>query len=210
METEELAEWARAVPPVLFYLSRGPSPAAVGPWVCSQWYPATFATEGQRFRTAEHYMMWSKALAFGDYDTAELVLASDHPRAAKALGRRVANLHEPTWEALRFDVVVRANLAKFAQHETLRAWLISTAPALLVEASPSDRVWGIGLDEADPDARRPERWRGQNLLGLALCRVRDLLTAASTPQENWPTGSGGGPPDVKGDYGQEAEGGAGT
>jgi len=187
METEELAEWARAVPPVLFYLSRGPSPAAVGPWVCSQWYPATFATEGQRFRTAEHYMMWSKAL-----------------------GRRVANLHEPTWEALRFDVVVRANLAKFAQHETLRAWLISTAPALLVEASPSDRVWGIGLDEADPDARRPERWRGQNLLGLALCRVRDLLTAASTPQENWPTGSGGGPPDVKGDYGQEAEGGAGT
>jgi hypothetical protein len=105
-----------------------------------------------------------------------LILAAEHPAEAKKLGRLVRGFDDAVWEAERYAIVVRGNLAKFGQHEELRRYLLSTAPRILVEASPRDRVWGIGLGGHNEKAQRPSEWRGRNLLGFALTTVRERLT----------------------------------
>ena len=147
----------------------------VGAGCLSQWWPAAFTVEGRAFATAEHYMMWRKATLFGDSAMAERVLAAPHPHAAKALGGRVVGFDQQTWDEHRFPIVVAGNLAKFAQHPALRAFLLDTGQRILVEASPVDRIWGIGLTRDDPAATAPDRWRGLNLLGFALMQVREAL-----------------------------------
>jgi ribA/ribD-fused uncharacterized protein len=147
----------------------------VGAGCLSQWWPSPFTVDGVRFATAEHYMMWRKATLFGDSQTAGQVLAAPHPHAAKALGRRVAGFDQRVWDEHRFDIVVAGNLAKFGQHPPLCTFLLRTGERVLVEASPVDGVWGIGLTRDDPAAADPARWRGLNLLGFALMQVRALL-----------------------------------
>ena len=98
--------------------------------------------------------------------------------AAKKLGRQVRNFDHARWEAARFDIVVRGNTAKFVQNEPLQSFLFGTGRRVLVEASPVDRIWGIGLAADDPRAMHPEQWRGLNLLGFALMAVRDVLQTA--------------------------------
>lgn len=144
----------------------------------SQWYPAAFELEGERFATAEHWMMFQKARLFGDDEAARRVLAAETPAEAKALGRGVRGFDETQWEARRFALVARGNLAKFSAHPALGAFLLSTGDQVLVEASPHDRVWGIGLGEKDPRAADPRTWRGLNLLGFALMDTRARLRAA--------------------------------
>jgi ribA/ribD-fused uncharacterized protein len=117
---------------------------------------------------------------FGDDVMAERVLAAPHPHAAKALGGRVARFDQRTWDEHRFDIVVAGNLAKFGQHADLRAFLIGTGRRVLVEASPVDRIWGIGLTRDDPAASDPAQWQGLNLLEFALMQVRDALDDQST------------------------------
>lgn len=143
--------------------------------VFSQWWPCRFEVDGQIYATAEQFMMAGKARLFGDSDGLAAILAEEDPAACKALGRRVRGFDEATWAAARFELVVRGNLAKFGQSEHLRSILASTGDQLLVEASPTDRVWGIGLRAADPRAQDPRGWRGLNLLGFALVRARALL-----------------------------------
>lgn len=139
----------------------------------SQWYGAPFVVDGNRYPTAEHFMMAEKALLFGDSATRELVLNAPNPGAAKALGRQVRGFDEDTWMEHRFEIVVRANQAKFSQNPELGAFLKQTGSRVLVEASPVDRIWGIGLAQDDEKANNPNQWRGLNLLGFALMRVRD-------------------------------------
>ena len=141
----------------------------------SQWYPSPFTVEGVRYATAEHWMMASKARLFGDAVALANVLANDDPAAAKAAGRGVLGFDETRWLAHRFDLVVEGNLAKFSQHPALRGFLLSTGDQVLVEASPVDAIWGIGLAAADPRASDPAQWRGLNLLGFALMVVRERL-----------------------------------
>ena len=86
---------------------------------------------------------------------------------------------EATWVAHRYDIVLAGTLAKFGQHDDLRAYLLGTGERVLVEASPVDRVWGVGLAADDPRAEDPTRWRGLNLLGFALMAARDALRADS-------------------------------
>ena len=129
--------------------------------------------DGVAFRSAEHYMMWRKAQLFGDHGTAGRIVAAGHPRDAKMLGRSVANFDDQTWVEHRFEIVTDASRHKFGQHDDLRAWLVGTGDRVLVEASPTDRVWGIGLAATDERATDPTRWRGLNLLGFALMRARD-------------------------------------
>ncbi|MEV1016111.1 NADAR family protein [Micromonospora sp. NPDC049801] len=147
----------------------------VGAGCLSQWWPTPFMIDGLVFATAEHYMMWRKATVFGDDAMAERVLAAPHPHAAKALGGRVVGFDQRTWDDHRFEIVVTGNLAKFGQHAALREFLVGTGRRVLVEASPVDRIWGIGLTREDPVASEPARWRGLNLLGFALMQVRDVL-----------------------------------
>lgn len=154
----------------------GHQPGRDGAGCLSQWWPAEIAEDGRRYRTAEHYMMAHKALLFGDEVAAEKILAAAHPGEAKKLGRAVGGFDEETWAAHRYEIVVRGNLAKFGQHADLKAYLLGTAGRVLVEASPLDRIWGIGLAADDPAAASPATWRGHNLLGFALMDVRDTLT----------------------------------
>ena len=141
----------------------------------SQWYEAPFDVAGITYPSAEHYMMAAKADLFGDAHTRESVLAATTPGAAKALGRQVVGFEEEVWARERMRIVVDANLGKFGQDARLADFLVRTGDQVLVEASPVDPVWGIGLSTDDPDANHPARWRGLNLLGFALMEVRDML-----------------------------------
>lgn len=176
---EAIAEgWA---PEYLFFWKHGSRAGGIGPECLSQWYPAGFVVDGERFATAEHFMMYRKALLFDDEGVAERILGVDHPRAVKKLGRRTRGFDEERWVAHRFDIVVAGSLAKFSQNPGLRAFLCGTSPRVLVEASPLDAIWGIGLAEEDPAARHPARWRGLNLLGFALMKARAELRARYAP-----------------------------
>ena len=162
---------------VFFWGHQAPEGGGVGPSCLSQWWPAPFSVDGIAYPTAEHFMMAEKARLFGDADVEGRVLAAGTPKAAKALGREVQPFDSAKWDGARFDAVVRGNIAKFSQNPHLQRFLESTGDAVLVEASPVDAIWGIGLAEDDPRARRPVQWRGLNLLGFALMEVRARLRA---------------------------------
>lgn len=148
----------------------------IGKHVLSQWWPTTFDVGGLSYSSAEQFMMAEKARLFGDEPTRQRILASSDPRKAKALGRTVSNFDVHVWSKHGVDVVVQGNVAKFGQNEQLSAYLATTGTSVLVEASPFDSVWGIGLSEEDPRAADPNQWPGLNLLGFALMKVRRLLS----------------------------------
>ncbi|MBP2295647.1 NADAR family protein [Azospirillum rugosum] len=143
----------------------------------SQWHPSPMTVAGRRYLCAEHYMMHAKALLFGDAETAALILDEPEPVRQKSLGRRVRGFAEPVWEGARHAIVVTGSLAKYSQNPDLLAILLATGNTRLVQASPIDRVWGIGLAADDPRAADPAQWRGLNLLGDILTEVRDALRA---------------------------------
>jgi hypothetical protein len=118
-------------------------------------------------------MMAEKANLFGDQDIRAQVLQALTPNAAKALGRSVRGFDNQIWLQHRFDIVVRANQAKFSQNPELNAYLEQTGSKIIVEASPVDNIWGIGLAQDDEKASNPNLWQGLNLLGFALMQVRD-------------------------------------
>lgn len=118
-------------------------------------------------------MMAEKAALFGDSATRDQILQAPNPGAAKALGRKILGFDESIWLQNRFSIVVRANEAKFSQHQELGHFLVQTGSRILVEASPVDRIWGIGLAKDDERVNDPNLWQGLNLLGFALMRVRD-------------------------------------
>lgn len=160
----------------------------------SQWYRATFTDpeSGLDFNCAEQWMMWNKAKMAGDEATMAELMKTSSPRKQKALGKRVANFDPVEWDRIKFDVVVRGNFLKFTQTDDaaycsdgqeptpLRTTLLGTGDSYLCEASPFDPVWGIGFTAA----RAPEVVRstwGQNLLGRALCVVREQLRNEDQP-----------------------------
>ncbi|WP_434739416.1 NADAR family protein [Micromonospora sp. SH-82] len=160
---------------LFFWGHRPQHDGSTGAGCLSQWWPAPFTVDGQRFATAEHYMMWRKATLFDDHATAARILTVAHPRAAKTLGRQVTGFDQQRWEQHRYDIVVAGSVAKFGQHPALRAYLLDTGERVLVEASPLDRVWGIGVAADHPYAADPARWQGLNLLGFALMQARVIL-----------------------------------
>lgn len=141
----------------------------------SQWHPVGFTIDDIDFNCAEQYMMYQKALLFKNEDIAEKILATDVPGKQKALGRKVKGFDAEIWEDNREQIVFDANLAKFSQHENLKKFILGTAGKWIVEASPVDSIWGIGLSVNDPKAQDPKQWQGLNLLGEALMKVRDSL-----------------------------------
>jgi ribA/ribD-fused uncharacterized protein len=164
-----------SVPRFLFFWSEKPRRPGVLDQSClSQWWPSEFALDGGVFPTAEHFMMWSKARLFGDLDAAAQILAARSPGHAKALGRGVRGFDEATWAAERWAIVVRGSVAKFSEPR-LRAFLVASRDRVLVEASPLDRTWGIGMSVDDPLISDPAAWRGLNLLGFALMEARSQL-----------------------------------
>ncbi|MEU9402617.1 NADAR family protein [Streptomyces sp. NPDC048242] len=162
----------------LHFWGHRPRPdGTAGAGCLSQWWPAPFTVDGVEYATAEHWMMAAKARLFEDAEAERQVLASAHPAQAKKAGRLVRGFDEAIWARERFGIVVEGSVHKFAAHDELRAFLLGTGERVLVEASPVDRVWGIGLAADDERAGDPERWRGPNLLGFALMAARERLSA---------------------------------
>ena len=141
----------------------------------SQWYPAPFTVEGIRYLHNEQYMMAKKALLFKDTRTYNKIMAEADPATCKALGKSAANFNQYLWDSAKEEIVYNANYAKFSQNPALKAALLATGDSIIAEASPGDKVWGIGLKASDPDSQNPTKWKGQNLLGKALMRVRKEL-----------------------------------
>lgn len=160
-------------PKYLFFWSHRPRvPGRLDAACLSQWWPVHFTADGHEFGSAEHYMMWRKAVLFEDAHTARRILAARSPAQAKDLGRLVTGFDDDTWQSQRWEIVVQASLAKFRADAELRSFLLGTRQRVLVESSPRDRIWGIGLAADSPDAERPQAWRGLNLLGFALMEAR--------------------------------------
>jgi ribA/ribD-fused uncharacterized protein len=141
----------------------------------SNWYQAPFASDGIIYPTTEHYMMAKKALLFHDPQTYQEILEAKTPKEAKELGRKVNGYRDEVWNVHRQEIVVAGNEAKFSQHPDLKQFLLSTRNTVLVEASPYDRIWGIGMAADQQDIDNPKAWKGLNLLGFALMEVRNRL-----------------------------------
>jgi ribA/ribD-fused uncharacterized protein len=141
----------------------------------SQWYDAEMFVDGELYNCAEQYMMASKAKLFGDEESLAKIMASQQPWEQKALGKKVKNFDKAKWEAVAKEIVFKANYAKFTQHEDLKAYILGTEDEVLVEASPTDTIWGIGLAETDPRAMDPAQWQGTNWLGEVIMDVRELI-----------------------------------
>jgi len=164
----------------LFFWGHTPDPEGKITKSCfSQWWDSPFEVDGHVFPTAEHYMMAAKARLFGDMETFDRILTASHPKQVKDLGRSVAGFDEAVWLEHRFEIVVAANEAKFRQNPGLSDFLLSTGERVLVEASPVDRIWGIGLASSDIHAGSPKDWNGLNLLGFALMEVRERIRSRS-------------------------------
>jgi ribA/ribD-fused uncharacterized protein len=158
-----------------FWGHRPRADGQVGASCLSQWWPSPFTVDGVTYATAEHWMMAGKARLFGDAEAERRALAAGHPSQAKKAGRLVRGFDDAVWERERFGIVVEGSVHKFAAHADLREFLLGTGDRVLVEASPVDRIWGIGLTADDEAATDPERWRGPNLLGFALMEARRRL-----------------------------------
>ena len=139
----------------------------------SQWYPSPFVVDGVTYATAEHWMMAQKALLFEDEEIFQKIIAAEKPAVAKALGREVRNFDADVWNQSAYAIVVEGNQHKFTQNVELKTFLLTTKDKVLVEASPADAIWGIGLAQDAADAPNPFRWPGTNLLGFVLMEVRD-------------------------------------
>ena len=160
----------------LFFWGHTPEPdGRISETCLSQWWPCRFTIDGTEYSCAEQFMMAEKARMFRDEEMLAKIMEASHPKEMKAYGRAVRNFDKDRWDSSCYEIVTRGNEAKFSQNPKLWAYLMKTRNRILVEASPRDRIWGIGMGKSNPDAQNPLKWRGRNLLGFALTEVRDQL-----------------------------------
>jgi ribA/ribD-fused uncharacterized protein len=160
----------------LFFWGHQPSKDGIITKTCfSQWWQSPFTVDGVEYKTAEHWMMAKKALLFGDQETLVKILLCKSPAEAKKLGREVKNYQDKLWLENRYEIVKEGNFHKFSQNYDLKTFLLNTNERVIVEASPVDPIWGIGMASDDKDINNPKQWKGLNLLGFALMEVRDQL-----------------------------------
>jgi ribA/ribD-fused uncharacterized protein len=164
-------------PKYVFFWGHTPKiPGTIDQSCLSNWFPAPFLLEGIEYPTTEHYMMAEKARLFGDELIREMILFSNSPGEAKKYGRKVSPFDEDVWKKHRFEIVVKGNEAKFSQNVEMGNFLLKTGNKVIVEASPRDRIWGIGMGKNNDKVEYPTEWRGLNLLGFALMEVRERLS----------------------------------
>lgn len=152
-----------------------PANGSVNSSCFSQWWKCHFILEGESYSCTEQYMMAEKARLFGDDRMLEAIMNAKHPKQMKEFGRAVRSFDNNVWERNCYDIVKRGNHAKFEQNPELWDYMKTTKNRILVEASPVDRIWGIGMAKDNPNVDNPLKWRGKNLLGFALTEVRDQL-----------------------------------
>ncbi len=141
----------------------------------SQWAIRDMEIDDITFNCCEQYMMVCKARLFNDIEAVADIMHHANPRKQKEVGRKVKNFNKDKWEEIARDVVYKANYAKFTQHEDLKEKLLATGDKIIVEASPWDHIWGIGMRVSDPGITNPKNWEGTNWLGEAIMAVRKVL-----------------------------------
>lgn len=141
----------------------------------SQWAKSPFEIDGVVFNTAEQFMMYKKALLFNDFKQVEKIMKTSDPRVQKQLGKEVENFDRDRWQKHCKSFVYEANYAKFTQNLDMLKELVVTDGTTLVEASPEDNIWGIGLAVDNPKAQSRDTWEGTNWLGEILTNVRDEI-----------------------------------
>ena len=152
----------------------------------SQWHRSNFIIDDATYMTAEQFMMAAKARLFGDTETLKEIMETTSPKEQKALGRKVANFDEGIWNSKARDLVYEGNHAKFSQDKDLLEKLFATKGTTLTEASPYDKIWGIGLAEGDPLTLHRITWKGKNWLGEVLTKVReDLFAGIKSTEFKW-------------------------
>jgi ribA/ribD-fused uncharacterized protein len=176
LDVREMYTFGEKVDLIFFYGHTPKVPNTIDNSCFSQWYPSTFTTPmGVTYHNCEQYMMHQKALLFDDIDLANRIMDTTDPRQIKMLGRQVVGFNAPDWDIVKYSIVKDANIMKFAQNVEMLLWLMDTRESILVEASPSDIVWGIGMAKTDIGVDNPCNWVGQNLLGFALMDARESL-----------------------------------
>jgi ribA/ribD-fused uncharacterized protein len=143
--------------------------------IYSQWYKADMTIDGVQYNSCEQYMMYRKALLFGDTEIAEQIMNESNPREQKRFGRMIRNFEKTIWDRRCLGIVYEGNLAKFTQNPDLKEQMLATENRIFVEASPLDNIWGIGLAEDAEGIDDPSYWFGLNLLGQALTLVKQEL-----------------------------------
>ena len=141
--------------------------------IFSNWHRSTFKVDGVTFNCGEQYMMYMKSIVFHDFDSAEKIMNEEHPRRQKALGKLVKNFNKKTWDDLCYDIVKDGLREKFKQNPDMKEYLISCKDTIIVEASPEDRIWGIGYGEWEA-LENIDDW-GQNLLGKICTELANEL-----------------------------------
>jgi len=160
---------------IFFWGHQPQKDGSIGKGCLSQWWEQLFEKEDLVFKSAEHFMMYQKAILFNDTEIAQQILSCRTPAESKKLGRQVRNFDQAIWEKKRYEIVLEASILKFGQHENLKEYLLNTSNRVLVEASPHNKIWGIGLTKDAPNIKDPYTWKGLNLLGFALMEARDIL-----------------------------------
>lgn len=152
----------------------------------SQWHTCSFTVDDIEYNRAEQYMMQQKAILFNDLATSKKIMEANTPYEQKALGRDVKNFIRHEWEKVARDIVYKGNYHKFKQNPDLMCSLEKTKGTIVVEASPKDLIWGIGLAATDHRAKNMDTWRGKNWLGQVLTKVRDdLLNGVCSTSFEW-------------------------
>jgi ribA/ribD-fused uncharacterized protein len=152
--------------------------------VLSQWYggfvaqDSSFFYESMVYKHCEQWMMAHKAILFNDKESFSKIMDTRQPKVCQYLGGMVKNFEQERWDNTKEHLVFMGNLLKFSQNPSLGAFLLSTGDNIIAEASPTDKIWGIGCNLTDENAYDKDKWRGQNLLGESLMKVRECLRHA--------------------------------
>lgn len=143
--------------------------------IYSNWYMVRFLYKGHSFNNTEQAFMWEKAVLFNDNEIAAKILKTSCPKESKSLGRKVKNFNNTQWDDVKENIMFDVNYEKFTQNNRLCEELLSTDNKILVEASPYDKIWGIGLHWEDDRCLDETNWLGENLLGKVLIKVRETI-----------------------------------
>lgn len=149
----------------------------------SQWHPSKFVVNDIEYNCAEQYMMAEKARLFNDSITESKIMSSKNPRDQKKLGRQVSNFDADIWSGKAKEIVYKGNMHKFNQNPAFKKELMDTNNLILVEASPYDKIWGIGLSEDDDRCLNKDTWQGLNWLGEVLTKLRNDFSSGTFNKE---------------------------
>lgn len=141
----------------------------------ANWYLSDFEIDGIKFSSMEQYMMYKKAMLFEDDEIAQKILETSDVGKIKALGRQVRNYDDIFWNGLRQIIIYEGLIEKFRQNDDLKNKLLATENHILAECAVLDKIWGIGLSMKDEKRFDTNEWKGQNLLGFALMKAREVL-----------------------------------